>query len=846
MPFPPSFPIDPVLPDLREAVRAHRAVILQAPPGAGKTTRVPPALLEIFPPEKGRLVMLEPRRLAAVGAARWMARVRGEKIGETLGYSIRFDSRVSERTRIEVVTEGILTRRLTADPSLAGVALVIFDEFHERSLQADLNLALCLDVQRHLREDLKILVMSATLDSGPLAALLGEAPVIAAEGRLFPVAERYEVRGSDRPLAERVAGVVADALRETDGDLLVFLPGTGEIFRAVEALRALHGRKGEEPAVYPLYGDLPFAEQEKAILPSHKRKVVLATNIAETSLTIAGVQVVIDSGLARRLRYDPRTGMNRLFTVTISRASAEQRKGRAGRLGPGICYRLYGPHVFRSMAPFTAPEILTLDQASLVLELAAWGVKDPGDLSWLDPPPRAAWQEAMGLLIDLGALDPRGAITPMGRKMVRQPLHPRLSHLLIKSHELGCPRLGADLAALLSERDILRPQVPRAGKQTGKGSGLGERLDLLGDWREGRQLPPAADPFALQAVDRVAGELVKAGRHRSGIAAEDESTLIPRLLVQAYPDRLAQKRAEGAGRFLLARGPGVRLAAGDPLAGSPFIVALQVEGGPGSEGRVHLAEPVSETLIRKEVGERIESVRRVEWDKKEGRIVAVLEQRLGAIVLSTQPLSAAPEEAARVLCTEIRSATLPLPFRPEARQLQGRIRLLERTFPAENWPDLSDENLRAKPEEWLAPFLAGIRSREQLAGLDILPPLLSLLTREQRRLLDQRAPAALTVPSGRRVPLDYAAGAVPLLAVKLQEMFGQADTPTVAEGRVQVLIHLLSPARRPVQVTRDLRGFWNSGYVRVKKELKGRYPKHPWPDDPWKAVPTRQSTVRKR
>ena len=344
----------------------------------------------------------------------------------------------------------------------------------------------------------------------------------------------------------------------------------------------------------------------------------------------------------------------------------------------------------------------------------------------------------------------------------------------------------------------------------------------------------------------MARELSKAGKHRSGNAAEDESTLITRLLVQAYPDRIAQKRAEGAGRFLLARGPGVRLAAGDPLAGSPYIVALQVEGSPGSEGRVYLAEPVSEALIRKEVGERIESLRRVEWDKKEGRIVSVLEERLGSLVLSVKSLSPAPEEAAHILCAEIRSAVLPIPFRPEVRQLQGRVRLLGRTFPEENWPDLSDENLQANPQGWLAPFLAGIRSREQLAALDILPPLLGLLTREQRRLLDQRVPVALTVPSGRRIPLDYAAGKVPVLAVKLQEMFGQADTPTVAEGRVQVLIHLLSPARRPVQVTQDLRGFWNSGYVQVKKELKGRYPKHPWPDDPWKAVPTRQITGRKR
>jgi ATP-dependent helicase HrpB len=843
--YPPSLPIDPLLPDLKEALRARPAVILQAPPGSGKTTRVPLALLELFPPQS-RIVMLEPRRLAAVGAARWMARGLGEKIGQTVGYAIRFDSRVSDWTRIEVVTEGILTRRLTADPALDGVALVIFDEFHERSLQGDLNLALCLDIQRNLREDLKILIMSATLDCGPLVALLGEAPVISAAGRLFPVEERYVVRGSDRPLAERVVGAVTAALRDTTGDILVFLPGAGEIWRAAESLKILDGANGAEPSIHPLFGDLPFEEQEKAILPGKKRKVVLATNIAETSLTIEGVQVVIDSGLARRLRYDPRTGMNRLFTVTISRASAEQRKGRAGRLGPGVCYRLYEPHVLQSMVPHTPPEILTLDQSSLVLELAAWGIKDPAALAWLDPPPATGWEEARRLLADLGALDAQGAPTRIGREMVRLPLHPRLGHLLIKSFEFGCPRLGADLAALLAERDVLRLQSPRAGKQTGKAAGLSERLDLLRDWRQGRPVPPEGDAFALQAVDRVSRELLKAEKPRSGNAAEEDGAMIPRLLVQAYPDRIARKRAEGAGRFLLARGPGVRLAPEDPLAGTPFIIALQVEGGPGAEGRVHVAEPISEALIRQELGERIETLRRVEWDRKAGLIISVLEERLGALVLAVKPLIPSQDEATPILCREMRSGALPIPFRPEARQLQGRVRLLGRVFPEEYWPDVSDEQLQAHPEEWLAPFLGGIRNREQLAGLDIRPPLLRLLTREQQRRLDRRTPTALTVPSGRRIALDYAAGPVPVLAVKLQEMFGLADTPTVAEGRIPVLVHLLSPAGRPVQVTQDLRGFWNSGYVQVKKELQGRYPKHPWPDDPWKAVPTRETKGRKR
>lgn len=840
-----SLPIDPILPGLKEAIRSHSAVVLQAPPGSGKTTRVPPALLEIFPPEKGRIVMLEPRRLAAVSAARWMARRLGEKIGRTLGYSIRFDNRLTDKTRIEVVTEGILIRRIASDPTLEGVSMVIFDEFHERSLQADLALALCLDVRKSLRQDLKILVMSATMDCGPIAYLLGSAPIISTGGRTFPVEERYCPQNGDRPLDERVTEAVAEAVRETGGDLLVFLPGAGEILRAADSLNKLPGGRRGEFAIHPLYGDLPFEEQERAILPSQKRKVVLATNIAETSLTIEGVGVVIDSGLARRLQYDPRTGMNRLLTVTISRASAEQRKGRAGRLGPGVCYRLYSRHVLQSMLPYSPPEILSVDLASLVLELAAWGVKDPGTLSWLDPPPNPAWEEARRLLTDLGALDSEGTLTKIGRDMAHLPLHPRLSRLLVKSSELDCPRLGADLAALLSERDIIRPGAC-AGKESKKGTDIGGRLDMLREWRQNKTVPPGGDPWALRAVDRVSQELMKTLNPKSKTVAEKEPTMIPRLLMNAYPDRIAKKREEGAGRFLLTRGPGVRVTERDPLAGSPFIIAAHVDAGQRSEGRVHLAEPITEAIIRQEMGARIEWLRRMVWDKKEGRIISALEERLGSLMLSMKPLNPLDEETALILCAAIRSADLSIPFTQEARQLQGRVSLMRRTFPEEHWPDLSDENLLSNPEEWLLPFLSGIRTRDQLAGRDTLPPMLSRLSREQKRLLEKRAPASLVVPSGHHIPLDYASGQVPILAVKLQEMFGQADTPTVAEGRVKVLIHLLSPARRPVQVTQDLKGFWNKGYVQVKKELKGRYPKHPWPDDPWSAVPTRQTTGSRR
>ncbi|RPI77181.1 MAG: ATP-dependent helicase HrpB, partial [Desulfobacteraceae bacterium] len=450
-----SYPIDEILPALKTAVLDNPSVVLQAPPGAGKTTRVPLALLDILPAGKGRLVMLEPRRIAAVAAARWMAHLLGEEVGRTVGYSIRFDSKISGDTRIEVVTEGILTRRIQADPSLKKTAMVIFDEFHERSLQADLALALCLDARKHLREDLKILVMSATLESAPLAALLGDAPVIASHGKIFPVQERYPDENRNLFPAAQAAAAVATALQETNGDILVFLPGAGEIRACAEALRPL-AERGKEIAIHPLYGDLPFEEQERAILPGPMRKIVLATNIAETSLTIEGVQVVIDSGLTRRLQYDPATGLNRLITVTASKASAEQRKGRAGRLGPGICYRLYGKHTFQSMIPYAPPEILISDLSALVLDLAAWGVKESSELAWLDAPPKPAWDTARELLQDLGALDGSGAITSKGKDMARLPLQPRLARLLLRAQELDCAQLGVDLAALLSERDILR------------------------------------------------------------------------------------------------------------------------------------------------------------------------------------------------------------------------------------------------------------------------------------------------------------------------------------------------------------------------------------------------------
>ncbi len=840
------FPIDHILPELKEAVRTKPAVVLTAPPGSGKTTRVPLALLEMIPAAQGRIIMLEPRRIAAVAAARWIAQLLKEPVGRTVGYAIRFDRRISKDTRLEVVTEGILTRRLLDDPALEGVAMIIFDEFHERNLQADLALALSLDIQRGLREDLKLLVMSATIDTPTIAALLGNAPVISATGKTFPVAERYLpddgwISGRGEPIEDRIADAVLTALRETTGDILVFLPGAGEIRRAAASLQEVMKSWETPVSLHPLYGDLPFAEQERAILPASHRKIVLATNIAETSITIEGVRVVIDGGQARRLQYDPATGMNRLVTVMTSRASATQRQGRAGRLGPGICYRLYSRHTYQSMTPFTPPEILSSDLASLVLELAAWGVTDPLTMAWLNPPPKAAWEGARQLLMDLDALDKAGTVTPSGRTMAHLPLHPRLGRLLLRAVESGRLRLGADLAALLSERDIMgRSQMNNRDRQGG--TDIGERLDILRRWREGKQAPAGTDIYALRAVKRAAQQLRSLMETATGATVrKSEDSAISSLLLHAYPDRIAKRRVEGNGRYILAQGRGVRLPRGSGLVANPFLIAVHLDGGEKAEGTIHMAEPVSEEIIRREMGAHIDTRRQVEWDKQEGRILSVLSERLGALSLSTKPFPAPDEETIPILCQAIRAGATVLTFGREDRQFQGRVSLLHRTFPGEHWPDLSKEALLSSPEEWLAPWLRGIRTGEQLAGLTLLPAMKALLSREQRKHLDEGAPATLVVPSGRSIFIDYTDGELPVLAVKLQELFGLAATPTIAAGRVAVLIHLLSPAGRPVQITRDLKGFWETGYPQVKKELQGRYPKHPWPDNPWNAVPTHRT-----
>ncbi len=820
------------------------SVILHAPPGAGKTTRVPLALLDLFSPGKGRITMLEPRRIAAVSAARWMAKSLGEQPGETVGYAIRFDTKITEKTRIEVVTEGVLTRRIQTDPGLENTSLVIFDEFHERSIHADLALALCLDIRKDLRPDLKILVMSATLDYGPIASLLGNAPVIASSGKSFPVQERY-LENETALLPLRITNAVKTALKETNGDILVFLPGAGEIRASTKELQSALNINEERLSLHALYGDLPFEEQERAILPSkNKRKIVLATNIAETSLTIEGVQVVIDSGLTRMLRYDPATGMNRLVTVPLSRASAEQRKGRAGRLAPGVCYRLYSSHDLKSMIPFTQPEILVSDLSPLVLEVAIWGIKDPHDLSWLDGPPLAAWDAGLRLLKDLGALDASGSVTSIGRVMARLPLHPRLSRLLVRAQDLGCVRLGADLAAILTEREIFRRN---AGQRVGVEPDLSERLEAVRKGRSGKEAVAGVDSSALRAVERTASQLMYLMSGPKDIEKNNviDLEMISRLLLSSFPDRICKQRPEGGGGFVHIQGRGVRLSKDSHLGSSPYIIAVNVDAGEKkTEGYVHMASPVTEELIRSECADRIETTRRVEWDRKENRIIAAREDRLGALVLSSRVFTPTDEETLPILLEVIRATPGILLISRDAREFQGRVGLMKRAFPEENWPDLSDEQLFSKPEDWLSDWLANIRTAQALTSLKLLPALKAKLSWEQARLLDERAPTAILVPSGSRVTLDYTSGDLPVLAVKLQEMFGLADTPVIAARRVKVLLHLLSPARRPVQITQDLKGFWNNAYQEVKKDLKGRYPKHPWPDDPWNAVPTRRTTRR--
>jgi ATP-dependent helicase HrpB len=833
-------PIDDALPALRQALAANAAVVLQAPPGAGKTTHVPLALLNEAWLAGRSILILEPRRLAARAACARMSALRGEQPGQTVGYRIRFDSKVSAQTRIEVLTEGILTRRLQSDPELKNVGLVIFDEFHERHLHADLALALCLDSQKALREDLKILVMSATLDGAAVSKLLGDAPIVTSEGRSYPVDIRYLPRDPEGPLPQTVCDGVMQALETNQGDVLVFLPGAWEIRRTQELLQE---RLSARADVLPLYGDLPWEAQDRAIQPgAGRRKIVLATPIAETSLTIEGVRVVVDGGFARVPQFDPGSGLSRLATVRISRASSEQRAGRAGRLAPGACYRLWSETTQRGLVPQSLPEIRAADLAPLALELAAWGVRDARTLSWLDPPPEAAFNQARELLIELDAVDAEGRITDTGRAMARLPLHPRLSHMLFAAQQLGQGMLACDIAALLSERDILAGEGRRSADFV-------QRVEALQAFRKnGRAGAQAhqADANGCARVNQAAQQFQRLLSSTKTATAVDVK-LTGLLLALAYPDRVGLARAPGDARYLLASGRGARLHESEMRLRQPCIVAASLDAGE-TEGLIYSAAPLDPDALRKYHFANIRAEEVVRWDAQQQIVVARREERFGALVLDSKPLARPDPEKIRAAMLEgIRRLGIEaLPWTREAREWQTRVLSLRQWLPDEGWPDVSDAALGDTLAEWLGPYLDGMSRRDHLARLDLLNILKSRLDWDMGRRLEEGAPTHLEVPSGSHLRLEYIPGESPVLKVKLQEMFGLADTPRVAWGRVPVTLQLLSPAQRPIQVTQDLRGFWERTYPEVKKELKGRYPKHPWPDDPWTAVPTRRAKPRPR
>ncbi|HEY3645329.1 MAG TPA: ATP-dependent helicase HrpB [Gammaproteobacteria bacterium] len=814
-----ALPIDALLPDIRKQLQDHDSLVIQAAPGAGKTTRVPPALLDAGWAKGRKLIMLEPRRLAARAAARFMASELGEQVGGTVGYRVRMESRIGRDTRIEIVTEGVLTRLLQDDPALSGYAAVIFDEFHERSLQADLALALCLESRAALRPELKLIVMSATLEAAPVAKLLGDAPVVISEGRAHPVETRYLPLRPREPDLPQVQLAVERAIQEEQGNLLVFLPGVGEIRRLQQRLE---GRLPESVRLAPLYGDLDNAAQDQAISPppAGMRKVVLATSIAETSLTIEGIRVVVDMGEMRVPQFDPVGGMSRLETMRVSRASADQRRGRAGRLGPGICYRLWRES--ETLAPATTPEILAADLADLALELARWGATTPHALRWLDPPPAAAFEQAKELLQELGAVDAQGRITTHGSEMLRLPLHPRLAHMVLKGKALGWGSMACDLAALLSERDIMRGGggIPAADVHL--------RLRML-----------SANDSETQRRTRQLRNVASDLKRGAGVPARDTETGEEGVLLGfAYPDRLAQRRPGDAPRYLLANGRGATLPEGDDLSAASWLAVAQLDGA-AREARIFMAGRIAKADMERHFAERISEADSVTWDETSGAVLARRQKRLGALVLEDAAASVTPDILAKGLLEAVRQKGLGvLPWTPGLRNLQARVAFLRRVMGPE-WPDLSDATLLATLDDWLPPWLQGMSRLSHLERLPLDEALQGLMDHTHRRRLEEQAPSHVSVPSGSSIRVDYTEGDIPVLRVKLQEMFGQADTPRLAGGKVPVMLHLLSPAQRPVQVTQDLKGFWQRTWPEVKKELKGRYPKHQWPEDPTVAVASR-------
>ena len=809
-------PIEPLLPELVQRLPAGGTVLLQAPPGAGKTTRVPLALLEAC---SGRILMLEPRRLAAKAAAERLAAELGERVGEQVGYRVRLESRVSAATRIEVLTDGLFLRQLQADPSLEGVDGVIFDEFHERRCEADLALALLREARQLLMPELRLLVMSATLNLQPLVQQLPEAALLTSEGRSHPVSVSHQPPREREPLAAQVVRALESHWldqRVAGETVLVFLPGQRELRACHDAIVATGW--GRELELCLLHGNLPLAEQSQAIRPASKPagKVVLATAIAESSLTIEGVSLVIDSGLSRRSRFDPVSGMESLVTVPASLASAEQRAGRAGRLGSGRALRLWSPAEQQRRPAFDPPAVMEADPAPLVLQLAEWGAGLGETLPWLEPPPEAHLREGQGLLRQLGALEESGTLNAHGRKLANLGVHPRLAQLLLRSCELGGVELGCSLAALLSERDPL--------SQLEAGSDLMRRLDWLrSPGRDARrqQLRQLQQQLRRQLPEQ----------HPAEAAADSEAAIAAELLAYAYPERVALERTPGSGRYLTRSGRGAVLHPSDPLVGSPAL-AIAAADGSGSDARIQLALPLAASSLTSLALSAGEELAQVCWDSQQQRIRAERELRLGALVLERRPWPNAPASVLRsALLTGLAELGIEaLPWDDRSHQLQQRLCLAHREL-GPPWPDRSFAALGADPESWLGDQLDGLRSRADLQGLNLEEALWNGLPWDARRELEDLLPEAIEIPSGRLAKLDYSSGE-PVLAVKLQELFGAASTPTVLGGRLPVTVQLLSPAGRPAAITQDLAGFWSGAYQEVRKELRGRYPRHPWPEDP--------------
>jgi ATP-dependent helicase HrpB len=831
MRFDSPLPIDAALPELTAALRANNAAVLVAAPGAGKTTRVPLVLLQESW-AKGKILLLEPRRLAARAAAARMAATLGEEVGGTVGLRVRFGSKVSRKTRIEVVTEGVFTRLILDDPGLDGVSAVLFDEFHERSLDADLGLALARDAQEGLREDLKLLVMSATIDGARVAKLLHDAPVIESQGRAFPVETRYLSRDARAPAEKPVAAAVRRALQADKGSLLVFLPGAGEIRRTETLLREAINDPAIE--IHSLFGALEQQEQDRAIAPTPpgRRKIVLATSIAETSLTIEGVRVVVDSGLARVPRYEADVGLTRLETVRVSRAAADQRRGRAGRIEPGVCYRLWDEPQTAALEPYAQPEILAADLSGFVLDLAHWGVTDLQKLGFLDSPPQPAVNEARTLLRELDAIDAEGRITPEGKLLRGLPLPPRLARMIVDAAREGASELATEIAVVLTERGL-----------GGNDVDLRHRIENLRRDRSQRAKDARriAQGWAKAATQAERAPSLASGRGERQLA-RNETELAGFVLALAYPDRIARNRGSGTHSFVLANGRGAHIDRASPLAREPFLAVAEL-AGKAAQSRILLAAPISPAEIEARFAAHIQVGEEITFDKASASLRARKSRRLGALLLNEQTVTVQPgEEAANILAEGLRQLGLNrLPWTKALAQWRDRVMFL-RQSEGEEWPDLSDAAL-SQSFDWLAPFLAGKTALSQISADELAAALQSFLPHPLPRRLEKEAPTHFTAPTGSAIPIEYTEEG-PKVAVRVQELFGLGQHPAIANGKTPLIIELLSPAHRPVQVTRDLPAFWRGSYAAVKAEMRGRYPRHPWPDDPARAAPTRRAKPR--